>query len=168
MQHKAAPSLNRSAIHNDRQRLGLFNLNVRNNIQLIQQIRKNDWDAKIILFSQWQVLQAKIESTLWLYGVNYCSLTGSASKKTTILESFSSTGSETPYVMVMSLEKAASGTNLTIANHVIIVHPMVADTLDRFQIVGKKDLKVHDTRNLSDRAPAGLLFPWNRRKPEKT
>jgi SNF2 family DNA or RNA helicase len=31
----------------------------------------------------------------------------------------------------MSLEKAASGTNLTVANHVIIVHPMVTDTLDR-------------------------------------
>lgn len=34
-------------------------------------------------------------------------------------------------ILLMSLETAASGTNLTEANHVLFAHPMAAETIDK-------------------------------------
>ena len=58
------------------------------------------------------------------------------------------------FVLLLSLEHAASGSNLTAANHVILVHPMNADTLSsavayerqalaRVRRVGQERAEVH-------------------------
>ena len=58
------------------------------------------------------------------------------------------------FVLLLSLEHAASGSNLTAANHVIFVHPMNADTLSsavayerqalaRVRRVGQERAEVH-------------------------
>merc|ERR1712100_957050 len=47
-----------------------------------------------------------------------------------VLERFQeSTDVNDPRVMLLSLEHAASGSNLTAANHVLFVHPMNAETV---------------------------------------
>jgi hypothetical protein len=42
-----------------------------------------------------------------------------------------STDSDDPWILLLSLESAASGTNLTAASHVLFVHPMNAETVAR-------------------------------------
>ena len=37
-------------------------------------------------------------------------------------------------VMLLSIEDSASGTNLTIANHVVLVHPMVAESEEKVRV----------------------------------
>ena len=66
----------------------------------------------------------------------------------------SNSSAEDAFVLLLSLEHAASGSNLTAANHVIFVHPMNAETLStavayerqalaRVRRVGQERSEVH-------------------------
>jgi SNF2 family DNA or RNA helicase len=82
---------------------------------------------KAVVFAQWQDLIFKIHSALVKFGIPTAVLAGSAFERASVLQRF-----EGPDlgVLLLSLEDSASGTNMSHANHVLLVHPMVATSQD--------------------------------------
>lgn len=78
---------------------------------------------KAIVFAQWQDLIYKIHAALTKRGIPAAVLSGSAFHRASVLHDFQH--SSLP-VLLLSLEDSASGTNMTHANWVVLVHPMVA------------------------------------------
>jgi len=90
-----------------------------------QKIQQADPAAKMICFVQWEDLKRKISSALEEFGVPHHILQGSVWGRQAALRRFQYEDSG-PRMLLLSLEESASGTNLTAANHVLIVHPMEA------------------------------------------
>jgi len=78
---------------------------------------------KAVVFAQWQDLIFKIHVALIKFGVPGAVLAGGAFDRASVLQRFESP--DLP-VLLLSLEDSASGTNMAHANHVLLVHPMVA------------------------------------------
>lgn len=78
---------------------------------------------KAVVFAQWQDLIFKIHAALRKSGMNAAVLAGGAFDRASVLQRFESP--ELP-ILLLSLEDSASGTNMSHANHVMLVHPMVA------------------------------------------
>lgn len=78
---------------------------------------------KAVVFAQWQDLIFKIHAALNKSGIAAAVLAGTAFDRASVLQRFE--GPELG-VLLLSLEDSASGTNMAHANHVILVHPMVA------------------------------------------
>jgi len=93
----------------------------------MQKLRRDDPTCKVICFVQWEDLKRKIGAALEEFGVEHLSLMGSVWARRSALTKFQHEESS-PKILLLSLEESASGTNLTAANHVIIVHPMEAAT----------------------------------------
>eukprot|EP00392_Amoebophrya_sp_AT5.2_P005293 g5302.t1 len=99
-------------------------------------------EDKVILFVQWEDLKRRISRALDEFGVPHMKLQGSTHQKREILRKFKSsapgaeggnanascTGDETARVLILSMEDAASGANLTVANHVFLIHPFHSDS----------------------------------------
>jgi len=85
-------------------------------------------DDHMLVFCQWEELKKKIAEVFAKRDIKYCTLKGSPQQRCTIIKNFQA--GKTARVMLLSLEDSASGTNLTIANHVLLVHPMVAATTE--------------------------------------
>lgn len=96
-------------------------------VRHVQKIQKDDPDCKIICFVQWEDLKRKISSALQEFEVQHLTLQGSVWARRSALMQFQYEA-DSPRMLLLSLEESASGTNLTAANHVIIVHPMEAAT----------------------------------------
>jgi len=90
-----------------------------------QKIQQDDPTAKMICFVQWEDLKRKISSALAEFSVPHIVLQGSVWGRQTALRKFQYEEGG-PRMLLLSLEESASGTNLTAANHVLIVHPMEA------------------------------------------
>lgn len=93
----------------------------------LKKIRAEDSTAKALVFSQWQDILDKIAEALRAHAIPYLRLGGHSDAE--VLKDFQERASS-PWVLLLSLEKAASGTNLTAANHVLFVSPMCADSLE--------------------------------------
>lgn len=96
-------------------------------------VRCEDPDAKIIMFSQWLVLEDKIASALSEFGISYLRLSSARDlfEKRRLLDSFQDNNNREASVLLLSLDGHASGTNLTCATHVFLVHPMLAATAEQ-------------------------------------
>mmetsp|Transcript_34324 Transcript_34324/g.54932 ORF Transcript_34324/g.54932 Transcript_34324/m.54932 type:complete len:132 (-) Transcript_34324:125-520(-) len=64
-------------------------------------------------------------------GVPHLQLSGNIYQRSDILRRFQDETQDGERVLLLSLEHAASGTNLTAANHVVFVHPMHATSAER-------------------------------------
>eukprot|EP00928_Gymnodinium_smaydae_P013265 TRINITY_DN14857_c0_g2_i2.p1 TRINITY_DN14857_c0_g2~~TRINITY_DN14857_c0_g2_i2.p1 ORF type:complete len:1471 (+),score=365.86 TRINITY_DN14857_c0_g2_i2:56-4468(+) len=95
----------------------------------VHRIRAEDRDCKIICFVQWEDLKRKIGAALEEFGVEHLTLQGSVWARRNALMRFQYEN-DSPKMLLLSLQESASGTNLTAANHVIIVHPMEAATAE--------------------------------------
>jgi len=82
---------------------------------------------KAVVFAQWQDLIFKIHAALAKCGVPAAVLAGGAFDRASVLQRFEAP--ELP-VLLLSLEDSASGTNMAHANHVVLVHPMVASSAE--------------------------------------
>mmetsp|Transcript_12008 Transcript_12008/g.28094 ORF Transcript_12008/g.28094 Transcript_12008/m.28094 type:complete len:353 (+) Transcript_12008:3-1061(+) len=82
---------------------------------------------KALVFAQWQDLIYKIHSALVQCGIPAAILAGGPFERASVLQQFESP--ELP-VLLLSLEDSASGTNMAHANHVLLVHPMVAPSAE--------------------------------------
>eukprot|EP00392_Amoebophrya_sp_AT5.2_P010771 g10838.t1 len=107
-------------------------------ILVLQKILEDDPAAKCIVFAQWKLIEDRIEQAFYGYRLPYVTLTGSAFKKAQTLKAFQETyetgqriPAGVPRILLMSFENNASGANLTSANHVLFVHPMVASTFSK-------------------------------------
>jgi len=96
-------------------------------VKHIKKVQQEDPGCKLICFVQWEDLKRKIGSALEEFGVEHLALHGSVWARRSALMRFQYE-EDSPGMLLLSLEESASGTNLTAANHVIIVHPMEAST----------------------------------------
>jgi len=102
--------------------------------QRVKDIRVADTEAKVIVFLQWPSLEDRISAAFGSHGIPCLRIQkGSrhARAATETLKQFQEqNGVDDPYVLLLSLDHAASGTNLTSANHIVFIHPMNADTME--------------------------------------
>jgi len=97
-----------------------------------------DPKAKALVFVQWADLEGKVCRALQDHGVPFLCLSGaSGSGKRlggadgAVLRRFQEEDqADAPFVLVLSLQRAAAGANLTAASHVLFVHPMNAESVD--------------------------------------
>lgn len=96
-------------------------------VKTVLRVQDQDVGCKIICFVQWEDLKRRISSALQEFGIDHATLHGSVWARRAALMKFQYE-EEGPRMLLLSLEESASGTNLTAANHVLIVHPMEAAT----------------------------------------
>ncbi|CAE7266617.1 mus-41 [Symbiodinium natans] len=84
---------------------------------------------KALVFCQWEDLKRCVSAALDASGVPHLELVGNVHKRAEVLRRFQDP--EDGHSLVLSLEHAASGTNLTAASHVVFVHPMYATSAER-------------------------------------
>lgn len=87
------------------------------------------------MFCQFPDLTAKISNVLALNGIKCLQLTGSASSKSKALEEFQNDMGDTGHKVLIlnSADETAAGSNLTIANHLIFVTPLLASSFQQYQ-----------------------------------
>jgi hypothetical protein len=107
------------------QRFAKYGSKIRALVERVRAIQRTDAKCKAICFVQWEDLKSKISSALKEFGVDHVVLEGSVWARRSALINFQYEA-DGPRLMLLSLEESASGTNLTAANHVLIVHPMEA------------------------------------------
>jgi len=96
-------------------------------VKHVQRLQSDDPSSKIICFVQWEDLNHKLSLALEEFGVQHLTLRGSVWARRAVLTRFQFED-DSPRLLLLSLQESASGTNLTAANHVIIMHPMEAAT----------------------------------------
>ncbi|CAD7923932.1 unnamed protein product [Amoebophrya sp. A120] len=95
----------------------------------LRDIKQRETDAKAIVYCQWPDLSKKLAAAFKAYSFKFRNLNaGNANVQTAFQNDEPFEESESPEILVMNLQKAASGTNLHRASHLLLVHPMVADT----------------------------------------
>lgn len=101
--------------------------------EALQQILSASEEDCVIIFCQFEDLEERISSALRAVGITHACLseTRTVFEQTTMLENFQQKRGDGSRVLLLSLEQSASGTNLTAANHVFLVHPMAAGTPQR-------------------------------------
>jgi len=97
-------------------------------VRKLQELRKEDPTAKVILFVQFDDLKRKVASALTEFGVPTVQLQGSVSQRSVIIRDWQHNPTSASFVLLLSLAQSASGTNLTAAGHVVFLHPMLAST----------------------------------------
>merc|ERR1712187_98375 len=88
-------------------------------------------DERAIVFCQFADLELRISQALSEFGIKHARLSAAKDifERTAVLDSFQQKRGKR--VLLLSLEQSASGTNLTAANHVLLIHPMAASTVER-------------------------------------
>jgi len=95
----------------------------------LKEIQSKEPASKAIVFVQWKALETLVGEALSRLGIDYIRLQGTAVQRSRAIAAFQKQAS--PKVLLQSLENSASGANLTRANHVLLVHPMDADSPER-------------------------------------
>ena len=141
--------------------------------------------AKALVFVQWADLEAKVCQALKDHGIPFLCLAGDSRRRLrlgdedgAVLQRFQEDGRpESPYVLVLSLQRAAAGTNLTSASHVLFVHPMNAETvqtaaayerqaLARVRRISQTRKEVHIWRFVTKQTVEEHIWKLHRQVPE--
>lgn len=99
-------------------------------VQKLQELRSEDPTAKVILFVQFDDLKRKVAGALADVGVPAVQLKGSCGQRSNIINDWQNNPNSASFVLLLSLEQSASGTNLTAASHVVFLHPMLAPSAE--------------------------------------
>lgn len=104
-------------------------------IEQICQLIQNEIpeDEKIILFCQFKDLTETVDKALHDKGIGRIRLTGSSSAKSKALGRFQDPKATERVLVLQADDESASGANLTVANHVIFVSPLLADSPGQYQ-----------------------------------
>jgi len=100
-------------------------------VRKLQELRQEDATAKVILFVQFDDLKRKVASALIEFGVPTLQLQGSVAQRSGVVRDWQNNPASSAFVLLLSLAQSASGSNLTAANHVVFLHPMLAPTPER-------------------------------------
>lgn len=95
-------------------------------VETFEEIRESEPQAKVIVFAQWESLRQRLSLALTQNKIGHGLLQGNIFERTRALERFRK--DEESSLLLLSLEDSASGTNLTEANHVFLLHPMLASS----------------------------------------
>ncbi|CAE8624736.1 unnamed protein product [Polarella glacialis] len=93
----------------------------------LDRIWKDEPGAKTIIFVQFEVLLKKLEGALKDSGLPCLTLRGGIFERRRIIRQFQSGGDQNK-VLLLSLEKSPSGMNLVCCHHLLLVHPMQAES----------------------------------------
>lgn len=115
----------------DQERFGKFGTKLGALVKHLQALRTEDPTAKVILFVQFDDLKKKVADALREFGVPTVQLMGSVAHRAKVIQDWQDNSSSATFVLLLSLAQSASGTNLTAANHVVFLHPMLASTPER-------------------------------------
>eukprot|EP00931_Biecheleriopsis_adriatica_P092385 TRINITY_DN66193_c0_g1_i1.p1 TRINITY_DN66193_c0_g1~~TRINITY_DN66193_c0_g1_i1.p1 ORF type:complete len:1171 (+),score=242.51 TRINITY_DN66193_c0_g1_i1:41-3514(+) len=99
-------------------------------VETLRRIRTEDAVAKIIIFAQFDDLKVKLRDAFRDFGLPAAVLQGSTAQRDKTIVDWQNDPQSHQYILLLSLEHSASGTNLTAANHVMLVHPMLANSPD--------------------------------------
>lgn len=97
-------------------------------VDLIEQLRRDKPGEKIVIFIQWDKIRhslVKAIETAMAFKPHI--LQGSTTARAKTLSVFQTGSEKSDQLLILSLERSASGINLTCANHCIFVHPMFGD-----------------------------------------
>jgi len=97
-------------------------------VSRVRRLRAEDPTAKVIVFVQWEMLLAKVNKSLTEGGCACLQLRGAVYQRSQTLRLFEDSPAAEHAVLLLSLEKSPTGMNLTVANHVFLLHPMLADS----------------------------------------
>jgi SNF2 family DNA or RNA helicase len=89
-------------------------------------------EARIIIFSQWDEMLTLIGKSMLENGIDCSFISGNVYCKNKAINKFKMGNNNS--VILLSLEKSASGTNLTEATHIIIVEP-IDDTVENIKAI---------------------------------
>ncbi|SPO39060.1 uncharacterized protein PSFLO_04539 [Pseudozyma flocculosa] len=81
-------------------------------------------EERALVFVQFETLTATVAEALQAYGISFVQLTGSASRRSSLLEAYQDDCGARVLLLNVDDESAA-GSNLTVANHVIFVGPLL-------------------------------------------
>lgn len=91
--------------------------------ECLRRIKRDDDEAQVIVFVQWEELAVQVANALGSHELPFVKPQLNVLKSDWIDQFQAGRG---PWVLILSLERAASGLQLTAANHVFFVHPMNA------------------------------------------
>lgn len=100
-------------------------------VSKLQQLRREDPSAKVILFVQFDDLKRKVAGVLAEFGIPVVQLHGAVSQRSAVIRDWQHNPASEAFVLLLSLAQSASGTNLTAASHVVFLHPMLASTPEK-------------------------------------
>lgn len=95
----------------------------------LKNIWKNEEGAKVIIFVQFEVLRKKMEGALSSLGMSCLTLRGTVFERRRAIRQFHAPGQENQ-ILLLSLERSPAGMNLVCCHHLILVHPMLAESRD--------------------------------------
>jgi len=99
--------------------------------QVVAKIQEAPKDDRIIVFVQFQDLAKVVAEALAECGIEAVEVKGSVHTKTKALDAMQEVGG--PRVLLLNLaDESASGANLTLCNHAIFVHPMLAESQQEY------------------------------------
>jgi len=101
-------------------------------ITYIEEQSSQDPNARFIVFSQWDSLLHKIGDTLSENKIRNCYVRGNIHQRTNAIQNFKK--DDDIRVIMLSLDNAASGTNLIEATHILLMDP-VAGTAEQAKAV---------------------------------
>lgn len=87
--------------------------------------RKIAQEDRVLLFVQFDGLLKKVDEALTKYKIKHIQMKGSAVQRSNMLERFQ--GGDERVLLLNIADESAAGSNLTVANHVIFLSPLVAE-----------------------------------------
>lgn len=103
--------------------------------RVVEIIRGVKPDERVLVFTQFADLEAKVAKVLEAHDVKAARLQGTAHSKSGAVASFQQDKLESGDARVLLLnvsDESASGINLTTANHAIFVHPLLSQTQEEY------------------------------------
>lgn len=100
-------------------------------VKTLFEVRARDASAKVILFVQFDDLKLKVADVLQEFGIPTVQLQGGTNQRDRIIREWQQNDASDTFVLMLSLGQSASGTNLTAANHIMFLHPMLAPTAEQ-------------------------------------
>ncbi|SNX86341.1 uncharacterized protein MEPE_05050 [Melanopsichium pennsylvanicum] len=87
---------------------------------------------RALVFCQFETLTATVSEALSAYGISYVQLTGTAKRRSELLEAYQEESGAR--VLLLNVEdESAAGSNLTVANHVIFVGPLLKQEQQQYE-----------------------------------
>merc|ERR1712137_1093250 len=94
----------------------------------LKAVLQQDCTNRILVFCQLIPLMDLLRSAMREASIDFLELAGNPERMHSAMRAFkSSQGCEGPRVLLLSLDKQCSGANLTAANHIFFVHPVLQD-----------------------------------------
>lgn len=95
----------------------------------LNSIWRSEPGAKVIIFVQFEVLLKKMEHALAELDMPCLTLKGTVFERRRVIRRFHAEGKENE-ILLLSLERSPSGMNLVCCHHLLLVHPMAAESRD--------------------------------------